>query len=41
VWYYQLDPARNRGKTNPFSDDDLKKFVAMQKTFADSPNKER
>ena len=37
VWYYQLDPGRNLGKTNPLNDEDLKEFVALQKTFADSP----
>ncbi len=37
VWYYQLDPGRNLGKTNPLNDDDLTEFVALQKTFADSP----
>jgi len=37
VWYYQLDPGRNLGKTNPLNDDDLKEFVALQETFADSP----
>ena len=37
VWYYQLDPGRNLGKTNPLNDDDLKEFVELQKTFADSP----
>lgn len=37
VWYYQLDPGRNLGKTNPLNDDDLADFVALQKTFADSP----
>jgi type I restriction enzyme M protein len=37
IWFYQLDPGRNLGKTNPLNDDDLKEFVAMQKTFADSP----
>ena len=37
VWYYQLDPGRNLGKTNPLNDDDLKEFVKLQKTFADSP----
>jgi type I restriction enzyme M protein len=25
------------GKTNPLNDDDLAEFVALQKTFADSP----
>ncbi|MHB0867589.1 MAG: class I SAM-dependent DNA methyltransferase [Thermoleophilia bacterium] len=37
VWYYQLDPGRKLGKTNPLNDDDLVEFVALQKTFADSP----
>ncbi len=37
IWYYQLDPGRNLGKTNPLNDDDLAEFVMLQKTFADSP----
>lgn len=37
VWYYQLDPGRNLGKTNPLNDDDLAEFVKLQKTLADSP----
>ncbi len=37
IWFYQLDPGRNLGKTNPLSDDDLAEFVKLQKTFADSP----
>ena len=37
IWYYQLDPGRNLGKTNPLNDDDLTEFVKLQKTFADSP----
>ncbi|MEK7762212.1 MAG: N-6 DNA methylase, partial [Nitrospirota bacterium] len=37
VWFYQLDPGRNLGKTNPLNDDDLKEFVKLQKTSADSP----
>lgn len=36
TWFYQLDPGRNMGKTNPLNDDDLKEFVTLQKTFADS-----
>jgi type I restriction enzyme M protein len=36
VWYYQLDPGRNMGKTNPLNDGDLTEFVELQKTFADS-----
>jgi type I restriction enzyme M protein len=37
VWYYQLDPGRSLGKTNPLGDDDLADFVTQQKTRADSP----
>ncbi len=37
VWYYQLDPGRNMGKTNPLNDDDLAEFIELQKTFTDSP----
>jgi len=37
IWYYQLDPGRNLGKTNPLNDDDLAEFVALQKSCADSP----
>ena len=36
VWYYQLDPGRSLGKTNPLNDDDLKEFVTLQKTYQDS-----
>ncbi|MFC1490627.1 N-6 DNA methylase [Candidatus Latescibacterota bacterium] len=36
IWYYQLDPGRNMGKTNPLNDDDLKEFIDMQTTFAES-----
>jgi type I restriction enzyme M protein len=37
IWFYQLDPGRNLGKTNPLNDHDLAEFVELQKTFADSP----
>ena len=37
VWFYQLDPGRNLGKTNPLNDGDLAEFVKLQQTFADSP----
>jgi type I restriction enzyme M protein len=37
IWYYQLDPGRNMGKTNPLNDDDLAEFVKLQKKRADSP----
>jgi type I restriction enzyme M protein len=36
VWFYQLNPGRNMGKTNPLNDDDLGDFIAQQKSFADS-----
>lgn len=36
TWYYQLEPGRNMGKTNPLNDADLAEFVELQKTFADS-----
>jgi type I restriction enzyme M protein len=36
IWYYQLDPGRNMGKTNALNDDDLAEFVALQETFAES-----
>jgi type I restriction enzyme M protein len=37
IWYYQLDPGRSLGKTNPLNDDDLAEFVSLQRTKADSP----
>jgi type I restriction enzyme M protein len=37
IWFYQLNPGRNLGKTNPLNDGDLAEFVKLQKTFADSP----
>jgi type I restriction enzyme M protein len=36
VWYYQLQPGRSLGKTNPLNDADLKEFLELQKTKADS-----
>lgn len=36
VWYYQLDPGRSLGKTNPLNDDDLAEFVELQRKHADS-----
>jgi type I restriction enzyme M protein len=35
VWFYQLDPGRSMGKTNPLNDDDLKEFVELQASFAE------
>jgi type I restriction enzyme M protein len=37
VWFYQLDPGRSLGKTNPLNDADLADFIDRQKSFADSP----
>ena len=37
TWYYQLDPGRNMGKTNPLNDADLEEFLKLQKSKADSP----
>ena len=37
IWYYQLNPGRNLGKTNPLNDNDLADFVTQQQSFADSP----
>jgi len=36
IWYYQLDPGRNMGKTNALNDDDLRSFVELQTTFAET-----
>jgi len=29
IWYYQLNPGRNMGKTNPLNDKDMAEFVAL------------
>jgi type I restriction enzyme M protein len=36
IWYYELDPGRNMGKTNPLNDADLVEFVELQKSKASS-----
>jgi type I restriction enzyme M protein len=38
IGYYQLDPGRNLGKTNPLNDDDLAEFVSLQPKAEDSDN---
>jgi type I restriction enzyme M protein len=38
IWYYQLNPGRNLGKTNPLNENDLEEFIALQKKFTDSEN---
>ncbi len=37
IWYYQFDPERNLGKTNPLNDDDLKEF---REGFTEQPETE-
>jgi len=32
TWYYQLNPGRNMGKTNPLNDKDMAEFVELQKS---------
>ena len=36
TWFYQLDPGRNMGKTNPLNDKDMAEFIALQKTNPES-----
>ncbi len=36
IWFYQLDPGRNLGKTNPLNDKDLEDFVQLQGSRAES-----
>lgn len=38
IWYYQLNPGRNLGKTNALNDNDLAEFLEYQKTKPDSEN---
>lgn len=38
IWYYQLDPGRSMGKTNPLNDNDLADFVDLQADFEGSDN---
>jgi len=38
TWFYQLDPGRNMGKTNPLNEKDLEEFLKLQKTKKDSDN---
>jgi len=40
VWYYQLNLARNLGKTNPLNEKDLEEFVNLQKNKEDSEDSE-
>ena len=36
IWYYQLKPGRNMGKTNPLNEKDLEEFIELQKKFKES-----
>lgn len=36
IWYYQLDPGRKLGKTNPINEDDLGEFMRLQRNFGES-----
>ncbi|MFK8006771.1 MAG: N-6 DNA methylase [Saprospiraceae bacterium] len=36
IWYYQLDPGRKMGKTNPLNDKDMEEFLAFAKNNKDS-----
>ena len=36
IWYYQLDPGRKMGKTNPLNENDLEEFIEFQKDFKNS-----
>ncbi len=38
IWYYQLNPERNLGKTNPLNEDDLAEFIALQPEQQNSDN---
>ena len=38
IWYYQLNPGRNLGKTNAINENDLAEFVELEKTKANSAN---
>ncbi len=38
IWYYQLDPGRSLGKTNPLNIDDFKEFLDIYSTKPDSEN---
>lgn len=38
IWYYQLDPGRNMGKTNSLNDADLNEFITFQNTKPETEN---
>jgi len=38
IWYYQLDPGRKMGKTNPLNDADMEAFIKLQKKKPETEN---
>ena len=38
IWYYQLNPGRNLGKTHPLNDADLEEFLTLQKNRTEGIN---
>ena len=36
IWYYQMNPGRKMGKTNPLNDKDMAEFIDLQKAKAES-----
>lgn len=38
IWYYQLNPGRTLGKTNPLNDSDMADFIQKQQTKEEGPN---
>ncbi len=36
TWFYQMNPGRNLGKTNPLNDKDLAEFIELQKTKSET-----
>lgn len=38
IWYYQLNPGRNLGKTNALNEADMEEFIRMQQTRDESEN---
>jgi type I restriction enzyme M protein len=41
IWYYQLDPGRNMGKTNPLNDKDMEEFVTLSQSLRAESRRER
>ena len=38
IWYYQLNPGRNLGKTNALNEQDMEEFIRLQQTREESEN---